>query len=122
MANGNLPRGASDRITGATRCFHNMGPDNLPVQPGQVAPKGSRVLRIQSTSDDTAQTHGMIRKVAISRDGISNQLWFGRVTCPPGLNSGPHHHGEAETAGYMLSGERIRIYFGENFETFVDIE
>lgn len=32
----------------------------------------------------------------------------------------PHHHGEAETGAYVLSG-RARIYFGENYQEFVDL-
>ena len=32
----------------------------------------------------------------------------------------PHHHGEAETGGYVLSG-RARIYFGEKFADYVDM-
>ena len=32
----------------------------------------------------------------------------------------PHHHGEAETGGYVLSG-RARIYFGAKFEDYTDM-
>jgi uncharacterized RmlC-like cupin family protein len=72
--------------------------------------------------DHTAQTPGMIRRAAVDKESVgSEKLWFGRVTCPPGLNSGPHHHGEAETAGHMLSGDRIRIYYGEDYKEFVEI-
>ena len=38
----------------------------------------------------------------------------------PGYRSVPHHHGEAETGGYVLSG-RARIYFGERFEDYLDM-
>ena len=31
----------------------------------------------------------------------------------------PHHHGEAETAAYVLKG-RIRVYFGEDFKEYVE--
>ena len=31
----------------------------------------------------------------------------------------PHHHGEAETAAYVLSGH-IRVFFGEGFREFVE--
>ncbi len=34
-----------------------------------------------------------------------------------GYRSVPHHHGEAETGGFVLSG-RARIYFGEKFEDY----
>jgi uncharacterized RmlC-like cupin family protein len=45
---------------------------------------------------------------------------MGRVTGPPGMDSGPHHHGEAETGGYVLSGS-ARIYYGENYAEEVDL-
>jgi uncharacterized RmlC-like cupin family protein len=32
----------------------------------------------------------------------------------------PHHHGEAETGAYVLSG-RARIYFGKDFAEHVDL-
>ena len=65
----------------------------------------------------------MHRRVAVDHESTgSEKLWFGRVICPPGMNSGPHHHGEAETAGHMLSGDRIRVYFGENYEEYVEIK
>ena len=38
----------------------------------------------------------------------------------PGYRSVPHHHGEAETGGYVLSG-RARIYFGEKFADYLDL-
>jgi len=39
----------------------------------------------------------------------------------PGYRSLPHHHGEAETGGYVLTGT-ARIYFGENYSEHVDME
>ncbi len=43
----------------------------------------------------------------------------GAATRPATARS-PHHHGEAETGGYVLSG-RARIYFGEKFEDYLDM-
>jgi uncharacterized RmlC-like cupin family protein len=37
-----------------------------------------------------------------------------------GLSLVPHHHGEAETGAYLLSG-RARIYFGEGFQEYLEI-
>jgi uncharacterized RmlC-like cupin family protein len=97
-----------------------MGLDKEPVGEGTVGHDPVRVIR--SSRADASQTPGMERQSAVdSMSAGSQKLWFGRVTCPPGLHSGPHHHGEAETAGYMLSGDRIRMYFGENYEEFADI-
>ncbi|HLX78379.1 MAG TPA: cupin domain-containing protein [Acidimicrobiales bacterium] len=79
-----------------------------------------KVRTYRETSELTAQTPGMHRRVAIAPGEISRGLWFGTVICPPGLNSGPHHHGEAETTGFCLRGPGVRIYFGDNYEEFVD--
>ena len=65
-------------------------------------------------SEDTAQTPGMRRYEAISgkRHG-SRKLWMGKAIVAPGMVSGDHHHGEAETAIYVVSG-RPRFVFLED--------
>ena len=50
----------------------------------------------------------------------ATKLWFGKASNKPGFRSLPHHHGEAETGAYVLSG-RARIYFGEDYRDFVDL-
>ena len=68
----------------------------------------------------TAQTRGMERKPAIdSTTAGSNRIWMGHVTCEPNVLGPRHHHGEAETAAYVLSGN-IRVYFGDDFKEYVD--
>jgi uncharacterized RmlC-like cupin family protein len=67
-------------------------------------------------SEDTAQTPGMRRYEAISgkRNG-SRKLWMGRAHVAPGMNSGDHHHGEAETGIYVVSGHPVFVFLeGEN--------
>jgi uncharacterized RmlC-like cupin family protein len=81
---------------------------------------GVVVVRKGSLSDSTAQTSGMPRRVAISPQAGSSRLWMGRVTGEPGMNSGPHHHGEAETCGYVLSGS-CRVYYGAGFTEYVEL-
>lgn len=56
-------------------------------------------------SEDTAQTPGMRRYEAISgaRNG-SRGIWMGETRIAPGMISGDHHHGEAETGIYVVSG------------------
>ena len=44
---------------------------------------------------------------------------MGLVTAAPNDYGQPHHHGEAETAAYVISG-RVRVYYGENFEEVVE--
>ncbi|WP_022885498.1 cupin domain-containing protein [Glaciibacter superstes] len=50
----------------------------------------------------------------------ANRIWFGQVSNKPGYRSLPHHHGEAETGGYVLRG-RARIYFGEDYAQWIDM-
>lgn len=67
-----------------------------------------RVLRI--TADERLSgpaTPGMIRETAIDTD----QMWAGFVTTAPGMTSGWHHHGEYESAIYVMSGA-MRMEFG----------
>lgn len=68
-----------------------------------------------------AKGGSVIRRVGVDGDVGAQRLWLGRVWNDPGMKSPPHHHGEAETAGTVLRGH-ARIYFGENFEEYVDME
>jgi uncharacterized RmlC-like cupin family protein len=81
-----------------------------------------QIVRPSELSADTGQSAGALRLSAI--DGQStgaNQIWLGRVSNEPGHRSVPHHHGEAETAGYLMKGE-ARIYFGDGYREYVDVE
>jgi uncharacterized RmlC-like cupin family protein len=69
----------------------------------------------------TGQSGGATRISGVSIEHTpATRLWFGKVRNEPGFRSVPHHHGEAETGGYVLSG-RARIYFGEKFEDYLDM-
>jgi uncharacterized RmlC-like cupin family protein len=62
-------------------------------------------IRRGELSGDTGQTAGMTRLEAISGKAVgSAKVWMGQTHVTPGTNSGDHHHGEAETAIYVLSG------------------
>ena len=70
---------------------------------------------------DTAQSGGAVRVSGVSvAHTPATKIWFGKVSNEPGYRSLPHHHGEAETGGYVLKGN-ARIYFGENFAEYVDM-
>jgi uncharacterized RmlC-like cupin family protein len=81
------------------------------------------VITAQQVNDSTAQTENLHRFVAISPANMPmpgpSKLYMGRAVAPPHTNSGKHHHGIAETGGYCLRG-RTRIYFGDNYEEFVE--
>lgn len=64
-----------------------------------------RHVRAGDLDAETAQTPGMTRFAAISAHTVgSNRLWMGRTHVGPSMRSGDHHHGESETAIYVVSG------------------
>ncbi|MEV8510222.1 cupin domain-containing protein [Actinoplanes sp. NPDC051475] len=70
----------------------------------------------------TGQSSGATRIAGVSPQHTpARRLWFGKVSNEPGFRSVPHHHGEAETGGFVLSG-RARIYFGVKFQDYIDME
>lgn len=79
------------------------------------------VTRKGSEHTSTGQSGGAIRVSGVSPQHTpATKIWFGRVSNEPGYRSLPHHHGAAETGGYVLKGHG-RIYFGENYCEFVDM-
>jgi uncharacterized RmlC-like cupin family protein len=68
-------------------------------------------------SEDTGQTPGMRRYEAISgtRNG-SRDLWMGESHIGPGMISGDHHHGEAETGIYVVSGHPVFVFLDDDAE------
>jgi uncharacterized RmlC-like cupin family protein len=69
---------------------------------------------------DTAQTPGMRRLEAISGKTVgSEKLWMGQTHVPPSTASANHHHGDSETAIYVVSGFPVFV-FGEPEESDVD--
>jgi uncharacterized RmlC-like cupin family protein len=80
------------------------------------------VTRKNQEDRQTAQSGGAIRISGVSRQHTpATKIWFGKVSNEPGFRSLPHHHGEAETGGYVLHG-RGRIYYGEGYSEWVDME
>lgn len=68
-------------------------------------------VRRDELSGDTGQTSGMTRREAISgRRTGSAKVWMGQTHVAPGTSSGDHHHGEAETAIYVLSGRPVFVF------------
>jgi uncharacterized RmlC-like cupin family protein len=62
----------------------------------------------------------MERRPGVTADTAgASRIWLGLVTAAPHEKGPPHHHGEAETAAYILSG-RVRVYFGEGFKEYVE--
>jgi uncharacterized RmlC-like cupin family protein len=64
-----------------------------------------RHVRAADVTADTAQSAGMQRYAAISGATVgSERLWMGRTHVAPSTHSADHHHGESETAIYVVSG------------------
>jgi uncharacterized RmlC-like cupin family protein len=74
-----------------------------------------RHVPAQDLDAETAQTSGMVRFAAISNAKVgSERLWMGQTHVGPAMRSGDHHHGEAETAIYVLSGSPEFIFLDEH--------
>lgn len=88
------------------------GPD------GRVVPV---VTRAGQEDTSTAQSGDAVRVSGVSiQHTPATKIWFGQVSNTPGYRSLPHHHGEAETGGYVLRGHG-RIYFGEDYQDYQDM-
>ena len=72
-------------------------------------------------SGDTSQTSGMTRLEAISGKTVgAEKLWMGETHVAPSTNSGDHHHGEAETAIYVVSGHPRFVFLADGVETTLE--
>ncbi len=77
---------------------------------------GLRVVKPHERDAGTAQTPGMVRMAGVSSEICgANGVWLGHVTNEPGFASGAHHHGDVDSAIYVISGE-LRMRWGERLE------
>ena len=68
----------------------------------------------------TAQTPGIIRVPGIDNNiAGATKIWLGLAVGHPHEISSPHHHGEAETAAYVLEG-RQKVWFGKDFQESIE--
>ena len=74
-----------------------------------------RVIGPDDRVSDTA-SGAMVREAAVSQDTVgAKKVWAGYAELPPGLVSAAHHHGEAESVIYIVSG-RARFFWGDGLE------
>jgi uncharacterized RmlC-like cupin family protein len=79
-----------------------------------------RVVRPHERDAATSQTPGMARAEGCGASTVGAEgIWLGQVTVDKGVSSGPHHHGEVESAIYIISG-RARFRFGERLDNEVE--
>jgi uncharacterized RmlC-like cupin family protein len=96
--------GASDRTSG-TAAWH---------RPLHHARRGT-------LDADTAQTPGMERFEALSaRSGGTTRIWLGENHVGPRMRSGDHHHGEAETGIYVVSGHPVFVFLEDGEERRIE--
>jgi uncharacterized RmlC-like cupin family protein len=70
-----------------------------------------RHIRAADLSGDTGQTGGMTRREAVSARTVgSRRVWMGQTQVAPRTASGDHHHGDSETAIYVVSGHPVFVF------------
>lgn len=72
-------------------------------------------IRADALDGDTAQTGGMRRFAAVSGRTVgSEKLWMGQTHVAPATSSSDHHHGESETAIYVVSGHPEFVFLDDS--------
>lgn len=75
-----------------------------------------RIVKPHERDAGTAQTPGMTRVAGVSAATCgSSGVWMGQFTNEPGFRSAAHHHGDVESAIYVLSG-RLRMRWGDHLQ------
>ena len=70
-----------------------------------------RHVRAAELSADTGQTPGMTRREAVSAGTVgSERVWMGQTHVAPRTASADHHHGDSETAIYVVSGNPVFVF------------
>jgi uncharacterized RmlC-like cupin family protein len=79
-----------------------------------------RVVRAHERDTSTAQTPGMLRAEGVGARTVGAEgIWVGHVSVDRGIRSGAHHHGELESAIYIISGH-ARFRYGDRLEHEVE--
>jgi uncharacterized RmlC-like cupin family protein len=89
-----------------------MSGNHVPAE-GEVDPFHRRLHHIAPAGliGDTAQTTGMRRREAISGKTVgASNLWMGQTHVPASTSSANHHHGESETAIFVVSGHPTFVF------------
>ncbi|MHC5263690.1 cupin domain-containing protein [Streptomyces sp. UC4497] len=72
-------------------------------------------VRADALDGDTAQSGGMRRFAAVSGNTVgSEKLWMGQTHVAPSTASSDHHHGESETAIYVVSGHPEFVFLDDS--------
>ena len=88
--------------------------DSFHPDPARAHPN-LRHVRAAELDADTAQSPGMRRFVAISNATVgSERLWMGQTHVRPATRSADHHHGESETAIYVVRGTPEFVFLDQH--------
>jgi uncharacterized RmlC-like cupin family protein len=91
---------------------------------GKARPLSGKALshiRGEDVTGDTTQTSGMTRREAISGKSVgAEKLWMGQTHVAAGVRSADHHHGESETAIYVVSGTPSFVFAQGDREVRLD--
>jgi uncharacterized RmlC-like cupin family protein len=80
-------------------------------------------VRGSELTGQTNQTAGMTRLEAISGKTVgSSKIWMGQTHVAPASSSGDHHHGEAETAIYVVSGRPVFVFAEGDSEVRIEAQ
>ncbi|MEV7341912.1 cupin domain-containing protein [Streptomyces sp. NPDC093544] len=104
----------SEPLTTPGEGFH---PHLHTAQGDLTAPLRARLhhIRADSLDGDTAQSGGMRRFAAVSGKTVgSEKLWMGQTHVAPATSSSDHHHGESETAIYVVSGHPEFVFVDDS--------
>jgi uncharacterized RmlC-like cupin family protein len=107
-----------------TEAWHRDLPGDRDEKPDADLPLWRRPLfHVKSGTLDpnTAQTPGMKRFEALSnRHGGTEKIWLGENHVGPEMRSGDHHHGEAETGIYVISGHPVFVFLCDGEERRIE--
>ena len=79
-----------------------------------------RIIKPHQRDAGTAQTPGMVRTAGVSTATCgATGVWMGEFTNEPGFRSGAHHHGDVESAIYVVEGT-IRFRWGDHLQHAAD--
>jgi uncharacterized RmlC-like cupin family protein len=74
-----------------------------------------KVIKASDRCPDQA-SGAMLREAAIAQNTVgAEKIWLGYVELGPGLISAVHHHGEAESGIYVISGD-ARFFTGDQLD------
>lgn len=104
--------------------FHpsRLPPPAQPTATGEPLRTRLHHIRAGAVDPDTAQSAGMRRFAAISGTSVgSERIWMGQTHVAPATASADHHHGESETAIYVVSGHPEFVFAEDSAATVTEV-